>query len=755
MNTAQSATSEIEPIVGALRVVGGTRVEGAPPCTATLTPPPRTARGREGERLFVLLDLAGPASPHLYRELHEVVAQAYWSTTGSITAGLRQAAAAANAHLFRSNLRSAPSDRCEGGLISAVLHDDDLFVLQAGSGRACFAHGKHVRRFSRGEDPPPLGIGPLADVRLYHTFVVPGDTLLLTSQSMIRQVGDAGLARVLPRAGVQAVLDGLEQVGAGADFAALVVRWALPGESPASREVPGPVPRLEREPSLPERRAHPKPAREPPSRHERSGVRPKPARRRAKPAHRPGPSLAERIKGGLRSAGRGIAASGAWLVGGVGTLFRRMLPGPQRAARPRARSPRPAPRENRTLMMAIAIGIPVALAIVVALAYLSFGTEARVRGFVNQAEEAVALAQAAEGNSEQARLHWEAALDHARKATRLRPDDPVATSLQAQARAAIDLLDGIVRLQPTQLWDFGSGTGVPGYGVPGYERQLVVQARMAFVLDPAGGWVAKLTLGPTGDRVVEPGEWRTTEPEVPILVQTGQDVDGGEVGALVDCIWGSPGGERQTSSLLILEEDGGVISYDPAWVDEGGSPRLTRSFLGTSPSSPAVVDFFGGRLYVLDKDANQIWRYNPRGDTYPDRPDRYFVTSPPRSLVDALDMAIDGHIYVLYEDGEILQFLGGEHQPDFDVRGLPGDGMEAVALAVDPDGSSGAVYVADAGNKRVIVLGPDGAFQAQWQADAAIGGDAAFDALESLVVDEPARQLYVVSGGRLYVASLP
>jgi hypothetical protein len=255
--------------------------------------------------------------------------------------------------------------------------------------------------------------------------------------------------------------------------------------------------------------------------------------------------------------------------------------------------------------------------------------------------------------------------------------------------------------------------------------------------------------------VVEPGEWRTTEPEVPILVQTGDDVGGGEVGGLVDCIWGGPGGERQTSSLLILEGDGGLVSYDPAWVDEGGSPRLTRSFLGTSPSSPKVVDSFGGRLYILDKDANQIWRYDPRGDTYPDRPDRYFVTSPPRPLADALDMAIDGHIYVLYEDGEILQFLGGEHQPDFDVRGLPGDGIQAVALAVDPDGSSGAVYVADAGNKRVIVLGPDGAFQTQWRADAAIGGDEAFDALESLVVDESARRLYVVSGGRLYVASLP
>jgi hypothetical protein len=645
-------------------------------------------------------------------------------------------------------LRSAPSDRCEGGLISAVLHDDDLFVLQAGSGRACFAHGEHVRSFSRGEEPPPLGVGPLADVRLYHTFVASGDTLLLASPALIRQVGDVELARVLSRVGVKAVLDGLEQVGAGVDFAALVVRWALPEEEPASRELPRPVPRHEREPTRPERMplssersdARPRPAREAP-RPERMPLRLERSDARPKPARRPGPGLAGRIKGAFRSAGRGIGTIGAWLAGGVRTLFRRMLPGPQRATRRRARSPRPVPRENRTVMMAIAIGIPVVLAIVVALAYLSFGTDARVRGFISQAEAEVALAQAAGG--EEARLHWEIALDHARNATRLRPGDPVATALQAQARAAIDLLDGIVRLQPALLWDFGPGTGVPGY-----ERQLVIHGQMIFVLDPAGGWVAKLTLSPNGDRVVEQGD-------SPILVQTGQDVGGGEVGALVDCVWGSPGDERQASSLLILEEDGGVVSYDPAWVDEDGSPRLARSFLGTSPSSPKVVDSFGGRLYILDTDANQIWRYDPREDTYPDRPDRYFATSPPRSLADALDMAIDGHIYVLYEEGEILQFLQGEHQPDFYVRGLPGDGMQAVALAVDRDGSSGAVYVADARNKRVVVLGPDGTFQAQLRADEAVGADEAFDALESLVVDEPARRLYLVSGGRLYVASLP
>ena len=742
MDVVNSSTRQIEPFVGVLHVVGGARVEDASLRAGMLERPPRAARRREGERLFILLDLAGAVSPHLYRELREVVARTYWSTTGSITAALRRSAAAANNHLFRANLHAPPSDRCEGGLVSAVLQGDDLFVLQAGSGQAWFVHGQSVRRFSRDEEPPPLGVGPLADVCLYHTFVAPDDTLLLASHALIRQAGGAGLARVLPRAEVQAVLEGLEQVGAGADFAALVVRWALPVEAPALREVPRAEPRARpqpaRKPPRPERVVRPISARKPPRPERR--VRPKPRRE-------PRFSLGAWVKGRVRSVGRGIVAAGTWVAGGLGTLFRRMLPGPQRATRrragsPRPRPPRPVPGENRTVMMAVAVGIPVVLAVVVVLAYLSYGAEARVQGFITQAKEEISLAQAAGGNPEVSRVHWETALDHAQQATRLRPDDPVATEIQAQARAALDLLDGIVRLQPVQLWDFGPGSGAPGSGVPGYGRQLVIHGQMAFVLDPAGGWVAKLTLNPAGDGVLEHGE-------APILVRTGQQVGEGEVGDLVDCVWGTTGGDRQTSSLLILEKDGGLVSYDPAWVDEGGSLRVVRSLLGTPPGSPQAVDSFGGRLYVLDTAENQVWRYDPRGDTYPERPDHYFATSPPRSLADALDMAIDGHIYVLYGDGEVLQFLQGEQQPGFVVHGLPDGGLQPVAIAVDRDGNSGAVYVADVANERVVVLGPDGGFRAQWRADEV------FDALEALVVNEAAGRLYVISGGRLYVASLP
>jgi hypothetical protein len=370
------------------------------------------------------------------------------------------------------------------------------------------------------------------------------------------------------------------------------------------------------------------------------------------------------------------------------------------------------------------------LAITVTLAYRSLGADARFRGLIKQAEDAASSAQAA-STPELSRSHWEAALEHAAAAVELRPDDQVATALQAQAQVALDSLDHVVRLHPVLLTDFGAGT------VP---RRLILHGHMVFVLDPGGGWVSRLTLNQAGDGVLEP--------EAASIVKKGQPVGEGVVGDLVDLVWVDLAGGRQTSGLLILEQDGALVSHDPAWEGEGGTLQLQRSFLGMPPESPKVVDTYDGRLYILDTVVNQVRRYEPRGDTYPERPDHYFVVPPPTPLADVVDMAIDGYIYLLYADGAIFKFLRGD-PASFDVRGLPGDLSQAVALAVDPDSGSGVVYVADRGNGRVVALGPDGEFLSQFYA-----GEA-FDMLEDLAVDEAMQRMVVISGGRLYVASLP
>jgi hypothetical protein len=152
-------------------------------------------------------------------------------------------------------------------------------------------------------------------------------------------------------------------------------------------------------------------------------------------------------------------------------------------------------------------------------------------------------------------------------------------------------------------------------------------------------------------------------------------------------------------------------------------------------------------LDVSAEDTVQIWRYRPQVDAYPSQPERYFATPPSRSFDEVLDMAIDGYIYVLYADGTVGKFLGGEPQ-QFEIRDVPGGLGQVTGFAVDPNGG-GTVYVADPDNRRIIELGSDGHFEAQLRAGQA------FATLEALAVDESEGQLYVLEGGRLHVASLP
>lgn len=438
-----------------------------------------------------------------------------------------------------------------------------------------------------------------------------------------------------------------------------------------------------------------------------------------------------------------MLALGKWLLGATATTMRSLLPGSKRTAYRKTRQ-HPPPEENRIVMTAIAAAIPVVILIVVLVAYRAFATESRLQGILSQVEEQIALAQAAGADTEEARPHWERALRQAEAAATLQPDEPSTQALQAQAREALDRLDRIERVVLTQLVDFGSSnTG----------RRLVLHGQSLFVLDRQDGWAAQVLLdgvdrGITGTESDADSE----QGHRPVLMHTGQQVDGTEIGNLIDAAWVDREEGRQSSALLVLAEGGHLVSYDPAWRGASGAPQLSLPELDSSSlESPVAVGSFQGRFYVLDATAEgtgQIWRYRPQADIYPNPPERYFATSPPpQSLEQALDMAIDGRIYVLYRDGRVEKFRGGERQP-FDIRGVPGELREVSGFAVDPDGD-GTVYLADRGNDRVIVLNPDGSFRSQLRTDPSLSS------LEALAVSQADRTLYVLAAGRIYEAALP
>lgn len=753
----------VKAVVVGLHVADGVPLDDAAPFAEVLEPPARARRSREGEQLFVLFSPAGVDLPQLCRELREIVRQTYWSTSGSVTAALRRSVSVVNRYLFEHNLGADRSDRWYGGLACAVLRGRDVFLLQAGPVWACVLQEQQLRCFPHGEKLAHMGIGPIADVRLNHVFAAPGDTLLLAPYTLLRDASEVGLRRTLSLENVDSIAAGLTQVTSN-DFAILIARWESPAERQAPQIEAHPQERRSEAPSLPTREA----LRRPESRkrdkqeswlaerrfpkHDAPTSDRLPAREGRIPFKKAGLDVESRLRSGWRhlsnvlshmwhgvaAVGAGVVALGRWLLGAVATTIRGTLPGSQRAIDQHTRR-HPAPKENRAVMMAIAIGIPVVVLVLVLVAYRGFAAASRFQGVINQAMEQIALAQAAGADSEEARAHWEQALQQIEIAIALQPEDPATQALRDQVREALDQLDSIQRLTLTQLIDFGSSST---------ERRLALTDQTLFVLDAAEGWVTEVPVNREGS---QPEDGRDAGQGRAALVRTGQQVDGDDVGRLVDCAWLGREGGRQSSALLVLEERRRLISYDPAWRTEGGAPQLTRLELNSPPPGRAVaVGSYRGQFYVMDataEDAGQIWRYRPEGDAYPNQPERYFAMPPARSLEEALDMAIDGHIYILYVDGTVAKFLGGEPQ-GFQIQGVPGGLGEVIGFAVDPDGD-GSVYLADRDNARIVAIGPDGSFKKQFRVRGAFG------ALEALAVNQAARRLYVLDEGQLFVASLP
>jgi hypothetical protein len=730
MNPSKTDSPSVEMACGALRFSNGAQVEPGPGPVAQ--PAPAGAHsGREGEQLFFLLRLSPGASLDVYEALRAEATDTFWATSGSTMAALRKAAIAVNRRLTQLNSGVARSARLLGDLACAVLHDDDLFLLEAGQVSASFLHRGRLQKLAGGQAAAPIGAGQVADVRVNHAFSAPGDTLLLAAPSLTPLVGTEPLHRVLADADLPSLLSRLAQTAAESDFTALVARRKagsqvvdVPSTADAAEAGGAAVPAgtVSEAPARP-RRPRARPAVRRPSR----------IRLWARQAL---PRIRAALSSGIESARRGLSSAGARLGRAAKTLLRRTLPGPERTARPPSR-PEPAyPEERRGLMRGIAIGIPAVLAVLVALAYISFGADARFQRQLQQAQQQIDLAAAA-ADPDEARSHLELALDYASRAVDLRREDPDARRLEAEAQRALDVMEHVVRLNAVQVWDAAQGT---------WPSRLIVRGQMLFVLNSQGDpdWVIRLDLSSAGDSLA-------TGTSVTEVAEEGQIVALVPTDGLVDCAWVDTAGGRGTSGLVVLDESGGLLTYDPSGSGEGVVGRVTRSTLRDVLAETALaVDTYQGRFYLLDPIRNQIWRYAPEGDSYPYPPEPYFSSSPAKHLSSAVDMAINGSVYVLYEDGTLLRFDGGEGQR-LDPEGMAGDLSEATAIALDPSGMTGWVYVADPGGGRVVVLAADGAFVADYR----MQEEVPLDRLSALAVDETAGRLYFVSGQYLYSAPLP
>lgn len=179
-----------------------------------------------------------------------------------------------------------------------------------------------------------------------------------------------------------------------------------------------------------------------------------------------------------------------------------------------------------------------------------------------------------------------------------------------------------------------------------------------------------------------------------------------------------------------------------------GTVTLMDTDDGDFRKGTAIADF-SNRIYMLDGLEGQIYKY-----TYKGTMERFGVAEEyvvdKTDLKGAVDLAIDGSVYVLESDGGIVKFYAGEKQ-DFFINKAPAAKI-ASPTRIYTNEKLSEVFVLDGSERRVFVYGKEGStgdltYKAQYLFDGV-------SELRDLYVDASTNTLYVMSGDKVFKKDL-
>lgn len=703
--------------------------------------------------LLLAIDAPGATLPREVCDgVFRAMTKAYYDAAAtSITRAVRVALLAGNELLFEHNVRADAQHTITAGLNCAVVRDGEAYAAQYGPALILYVHEGQIA-YSPSDSPwlhtatpdpsperllPMCGVSRHIEPQLFHIPLQPGDTLILGSTSLIRSADARSLAvaiRTAATLGWETAVGGItsvEPVG-GALYhlpqsAAAPVQETVPQPTEETAEGPAPEPALRTQPGTPPRSA----AAEEPFRPEPAPVSPQAPKSR--PPRRAAPGV------DLRDIGRrvGKSATSAW--GKTSDALLEALPRelPERPE-PEERRGQTALRVGNRVLIGLAVAIPLAmLALIVAFRVQASRLQNQyIRDIYTRAANAWDSAQASEDKTTVRRLLIEC-LDAVAEGLAFDPEHTGLTDLSSRATRRLDELDRVERLY--HVWQIAE---IPhSMDAPLESARIVLRGNEVYVLDRGSDRVCRFLLNDVGDALQDAAL-------DPVILKPGDELAGVVVGDIVDIAWMESGGVRRQSTFAALERSGSLITFLPQTGIALQPVANSDAWLG-----PVAMGAYYGNLYILDPLMGRIMKYVPVDDAYTTPPTDYLGAYQGIDLTGAVDMAVDGNLYILFADGTIQKYLAGETQP-FTMQGLP-DAMDSpraifVSGPQEPD-APGFVYVADTGKERILQFDKQGNYLRQFRASP---GQEMLRDLQGLYVDEETGRLFAVSGRTLLLTAI-
>lgn len=242
--------------------------------------------------------------------------------------------------------------------------------------------------------------------------------------------------------------------------------------------------------------------------------------------------------------------------------------------------------------------------------------------------------------------------------------------------------------------------------------------------------------------------------EMVIVLQTGTSIEGMTVGDLFGVAY---------DGETLLTTDGEHVFFAGSADGAAWQAMHLEEINEQGPWPAGPVDAFSENMYLLEAEYRNIYQFvlDPKEETT--APIDWVVMGDRVPFRSAVDMAIDGNIYVLLEGGQVLTMYQGSQSASFDVPTFDSETETPLAIIGGP--MTGYLYVAvvdDDGHGRVIAMDREGGHMSQLALPEGLSIEGSrvlppFDGLQDIGVDEGSGTLYLINGDAVWTArySLP
>ncbi|MDO9399653.1 MAG: hypothetical protein Q7T79_03160 [bacterium] len=153
------------------------------------------------------------------------------------------------------------------------------------------------------------------------------------------------------------------------------------------------------------------------------------------------------------------------------------------------------------------------------------------------------------------------------------------------------------------------------------------------------------------------------------------------------------------------------------------------------------IKIFNNKLYCLNPKDNQVIRFNKADNKFTNQTN---WLNNDINLTGAISIDIDGSVYILKNNGELLKFTKGKKE-DFALETIEPALTQANKVIVSLEKEY--IYILDTANKRLIAFNKLGKFINQYTSDK-------FNNLKDFLVDEKTKKIYFLNSTSIYSIDL-